>query len=118
MNFTAPNAGDDLAMLVFEDALHLLIGVLRRFQEILVGSLKRMDDRAADINGGFDSPLFPRLRLDVIDDVIVLDVGIEASHHQDMPRCTLRSVTTSPRMLTTSPSPGKKKLDTFLSGFV
>lgn len=58
MDFTAANAGNDLTMLVFEDFLHLIIGVFRRFGEIQMGSLVRMNNRSAHIHGGFDSPSF------------------------------------------------------------
>lgn len=118
MDFTAADAGDDLTMLVFEDLLHLFIGVFRRFGEIQVGSLVRMNDRPAHIHGGFDSPLLPRFGLDVIDDPVVFDVRVETRHHQDAPRLILISLAFFQRMLAASHPPGKKKLDTFLSGFV
>jgi len=118
MDFTAADAGDNLTMLVFEDFLHLLIGVFRRFGEIQVGSLVRMNDRSAHIHGGFDSPLLSRLRLDVIDHAAVLDVSVETRHHQDMPQLTLIRFAFFQRMLAASHPSGKKKLDTLLSGFV
>ena len=118
MDFAAPDACNDLAMLVFEDMLHLFIGVFRRFGEIQVGSLVRMNHRSAHVHGGFDSPLLPRLRLDVIDDTAVFDVSVETSHHQDTPRLILISLACFQRMLAASHLSGKKKLDTLLSGFV
>ena len=118
MDFAAANAGNDLTMLVFEDFLHLIIGVFRRFGEIQMGSLIRMNDRSAHIHGGFDSPLLPRLRLNVKYNAVVLDVSVKARHHQDTPRLILISLAFFQRMLTASHSPGKKKLDTLLSGFV
>jgi len=118
MDFTAADASDDLAMLVFEDMLHLFVGVFRRFGEIQMGSLVGMNDRSAHIDGGFDSPLLPRLRLNVIDDAAVFDVSVETRHHQDAPRLILTSLAFFQRMLAASDPPGKKKLDTLLSGFV
>jgi len=118
MDFTAADAGNDLTMLVFEDMLHLFIGIFQRFGEIQVGSLVRMNDRSAHIHGGFDSPLLSRFSLDVIDDPAVFDVSVKARHHQDTPHRILTSLAYFQRMLAASHPPGKKKLDTLLSGFV
>jgi hypothetical protein len=77
-----------------------------------------MNDRPAHIHGGFDPPLLPWFSLNVIDDPAVFDVSVETRHHQDTPRLFLISLAFFQRMLAASHPPGKKKLDTLLSGFV
>jgi hypothetical protein len=54
----------------------------------------------------------------VIDDPAVFDVSVKARHHQDTPHRILTSLAYFQRMLAASHPPGKKKLDTLLSGFV
>jgi hypothetical protein len=54
----------------------------------------------------------------VKDDALVPDVGIEASHHWELHHSMRECLFILSGMLATSGAPGKKKLDTLLSGFV
>jgi hypothetical protein len=118
LNLPGSDASNDLPVLVLEDPFQFLLGIIRRIYEIQVGSLVGMNNCSAHIDSRFDPPLSPRLRLDVIDDAIVLNLGVEPCHHPDTPRPILLTLTSLPGMLAASHPPGKKKLDTLLGAFV
>ena len=84
-NLAGTKPRNDLPMLILQQALELLLTVLRGTDKVLVGRLHRVDNSPAHVNGGFYPRLLPRFRLNMIDDTVMLDVGIEPSHHKLAP---------------------------------
>ncbi len=85
LDFTGPNPSDDEPVLVFQKVLEFVIGILRGADEFELRSLNRMDNSAAHVNRGFNPAFLPRLRLNMVNDAVVLDIGVESRHHDERP---------------------------------